>query len=398
MMTKIRNKLLLVFILLTLVPVIIISVYGVYSNTQALKASSIKKQNIKVSLLATEIDNFLLNVNSDLFYLRDASALQGLLEVRNDPLVDGAVKEKAWQRVSNDFLHFSEQRKIYHQIRFLDTDGQEVVRVNRPNNSSVIVSNDKMQNKKGRYYFDDAIKLGKGDVMISPLDLNREKGKIEEPIRPTIRYGTPVFDANNQLQGIVLVNVLASKFLSLLRDASDDKETLIMVDNKGYYLFHPDGNKTWGSERDKNSGENLLKDFPEFSEEVLSSAVLRTFSNGSNIISVNPVNIGENGDRSLGMIINMSPKEVIFAPVNQSRNIFILITLIALAVSVIIALIVSRAITQPITYLTKATHDMSKGQLVKPIKVESNDETHDLALSVERLRKSMKILMDKYNK
>ncbi|MEE9545071.1 MAG: hypothetical protein V3V55_05700 [Rhodospirillales bacterium] len=38
-----------------------------------------------------------------------------------------------------------------------------------------------------------AFALGHGEVFVSPFDLNVERGRIEEPLKPILRVGTPVF-------------------------------------------------------------------------------------------------------------------------------------------------------------------------------------------------------------
>jgi len=54
---------------------------------------------------------------------------------------------------------------------------------------------DKELQKKGkRYYFSDSFKLKPGQIFVSPLDLNVEHGHLEKPIKPMIRFGTPVVD------------------------------------------------------------------------------------------------------------------------------------------------------------------------------------------------------------
>lgn len=56
----------------------------------------------------------------------------------------------------------------------------------------------------------------------------------------------------------------------------------------------------------------------------------------------------------------------------------------------------ARKITRPIVDLTLAAEDMSKGNIETPVIIETNDEIHELSKSLDRLRKSVKILMMKY--
>jgi len=38
-----------------------------------------------------------------------------------------------------------------------------------------------------------AFALGRGEVFVSPFDLNVEQGRVEEPLKPILRVGAPVF-------------------------------------------------------------------------------------------------------------------------------------------------------------------------------------------------------------
>jgi hypothetical protein len=50
-------------------------------------------------------------------------------------------------------------------------------------------------------------------VFASPLDLNIERGEIELPLKPMIRFGTPVCDLEGRSQGVVLLNYFGDKLI-----------------------------------------------------------------------------------------------------------------------------------------------------------------------------------------
>ncbi|MCI5167617.1 MAG: hypothetical protein D3903_16385, partial [Candidatus Electrothrix sp. GM3_4] len=88
-------------------------------------------------------------------------------------------------------LHlFSQHRRVYDQVRLINKDGMEQIRVNRIAEQSVIVPKENLQHKGKRYYFQDTIKLNHGEVFISPFDLNVEHGAVEKPYKPMLRFGT----------------------------------------------------------------------------------------------------------------------------------------------------------------------------------------------------------------
>lgn len=233
--------------------------------------------------------------------------------------------------------------------------------------------------------------------MISPLDLNREKGKVEKPVRPTIRYATPVYDDHNNLRGMLILNVLASKFLDKINQSNAFGETMAMVDSKGFYQAHVKPAKVWGGPADLNNGHSLTKDDPKLAARVVNSPVATTLESGDFLVATSPVFADRERKVLLGTLIDKVPNAVVYQSVTRFKNVFIMIALLAIAITVFIALALAGSIANPIVYLTNATNNMSKGNLNNKIEVNSNDETKALAVAIERLRKSMKILMDKYS-
>ncbi|MCI0468526.1 MAG: cache domain-containing protein [Nitrospirae bacterium] len=125
-------------------------------------------------------------------------------------------------------------------MRYIDEKGMEIVRVD----DGVPVSDKKLQDKSDRYYFKDAARLDKGMVYVSPLDLNKEWGKIEVPFRPVIRYSVPVFDKNGMNRGIVITNVDARQILQRLQsNTTAGHVKTMLVDTNGYYMLHSDKKK-----------------------------------------------------------------------------------------------------------------------------------------------------------
>ncbi|MCK5813895.1 MAG: HAMP domain-containing protein [Cocleimonas sp.] len=388
-MKKIRNKLLFSMLLVTILPLLLVGGYSLYSTTDSLRQSSVITLENKVSLVSERVGNFLENVSSDLFYLRDSSAVNLYLSGLEG---DKESSQLLLENLISNLSVFSRKRKIYHQIRFINTDGMEIVRVNYNGSDVSITEKDKLQNKKGRYYFDDTIKLKKDELMISPLDLNREKNKVEIPVRPTIRYATPIFNESNKLQGIIILNVLAKNFLDIISRENREGETLAFVNNDGYYYQHPNESKLWGSKRDLGTGINLFTDKSSVQKSIIKQKSVGHFETGDDIASYTPVLLN-NGQYQLGTIIDFVPKEVVFAPMSVFMWIFLGIALLALLGAFLLAAILSSSISRPLETLKDEVEKLAKGDMSSAIDVETNDEIGELSHAVEKLRRSMQILM-----
>lgn len=199
-----------------------------------LEINEMNRIEVQQKIIQTEYDQ----VISDLFFLADFSTLQNIFENRN---------EKSLQRLGKDLLSFSEKKGKYDQIRYIDEEGNEIVRINHNNGNPFIVPKQILQNIVLRYYFQETISLDRGELFISPFDLNIEEGKIETPLKPMIRFATPVFDKRGPKQGILVLNYLGNIILKRLRiDTEDVYGRTMMLDSEGYWILGPSPDLEWG--------------------------------------------------------------------------------------------------------------------------------------------------------
>ena len=150
------------------------------------------------------------------------------------------------EMLARDYLTFSGRKGLYDQIRYLDETGMEVIRINYNKGQPSIVPPEKLQNKGKRYYFKDAFVLDKGEVFVSPLDLNIERGKIEQPLKPMIRLGTPVFDSAGVKRGIVLVNYFGARIIDNISKAYDGIGSALLLNADGFFLKGRAPEEEWG--------------------------------------------------------------------------------------------------------------------------------------------------------
>lgn len=192
--------------------------------------------NIKVQqkIIQTEYEQII----SDLFYLSNCNALQNILRNQDEGFL---------QQIEKDFLIFSQKKKIYDQIRYIDQAGNEIIRINYNNGHPSIVPEQDLQNKANRYYFQETISLDKGELFLSPFDLNIEGEEIEIPLKPMIRFATPVFDQKGEKQGILVLNYLGNIILNRLKTGMENTPGQIMVLNpEGHWILGLDPDLEWG--------------------------------------------------------------------------------------------------------------------------------------------------------
>jgi PAS domain S-box-containing protein len=140
---------------------------------------------------------------------------------------------------------FSKSHPDYLQIRLIDPEGMETVRIDNLRGEAVVVASDALQHKRNRYYLEEAEGLGPDEVYLSALDLNIENQKVEMPYQPVLRFVTPVFGTDHKKRGYAVLNYSGSKLLSRLTMKTTDTETLLL-NKASYYLIGFAPEEEWG--------------------------------------------------------------------------------------------------------------------------------------------------------
>jgi methyl-accepting chemotaxis protein len=78
-----------------------------------------------------------------------------------------------------------------------------------------------------------------------------------------------------------------------------------------------------------------------------------------------------------------------------ARTVSLLISAGAVVLGIVLAIVVGRSITRPLGYLVDAADKLSTGDLETPIQLTSKDEIGELGASLERMRVSLKVVMDR---
>ena len=165
---------------------------------EILSSSKIQKEEIKrvtenIAHRNVIFHNYLHGIKSDLLNISKNRKVKALAKSLCLSAEEDIRLPEQLSAVENLFDNFSQVKRVYKQVRFLDNIGYERVRVNFDGNVTNIIRGTKLQDKSERYYFKKSVNLPEGSIYTSPLDLDIEHGKIELPYTPVMRYTTPVF-------------------------------------------------------------------------------------------------------------------------------------------------------------------------------------------------------------
>jgi signal transduction histidine kinase len=144
------------------------------------------------------------------------------------------------------FRKLATEVQRFSQLRIILPNGQEAVRVDARGAGIIVMTEDELQDKSGRYYFEEAKNLNPGQVYVSKLDLNIENGEIERPFRPTTRLVAPIANANNAIVGYLVVNLDMATPLATFRTADGTAALTELLNPDGYWLAGEPNDRNWG--------------------------------------------------------------------------------------------------------------------------------------------------------
>ncbi len=175
------------------------------------------------------------------------------------------------KQLSNTFLLFGEQVPNITQLRWLNSEGMERVRVDFSNGMANIRAENELQNKSHRYYFQQALYGDLGDIYVSRIDLNVDNGEIEIPYQPTVRIAIHTGVEDTTRDGVLVMNISLRDLLQKLANLQTEGFTLQITDSDGYWILHPQSELQWGNDLD-NAEASLANRYPALWQWLSSNA------------------------------------------------------------------------------------------------------------------------------
>ncbi len=211
---------------------------GMYAVERRNEFTRLETAELYTLILHKELITQYFNIlTSDVLFLARQNELR-------EYLADGQPSRR--EAMAREYMQFCRRKEVYDQILYLNENGAEVVKVNYQNGSPTDASGSE-PDTQGAGYFPEAMALDHDQVFVSPMNIAVENGRIEYPFKPMIRFATPVFDAEGRKRGILMLNYLGDRLITLIDQISRISTGDIMLVNTGGYLITgPDPASLWG--------------------------------------------------------------------------------------------------------------------------------------------------------
>lgn len=319
----------------------------------------------------------------DVRVLAGTPPIQGLIRATRaggiDPR-DGSSADMWRARLEVIFGEMLASKPDYLQARYIGVEdgGRELVRVHRDASGAVIaVPLASLQQKGAESYFVEAIQRPRGEVHLSPINLNREHGEIESPPTPVLRAALPIYGPDGRPFGVVVINHAVQNVLNALGSVSNPAHTYYVTNAKGAYLSHPDAARAF--EFESGSGARVADDFPVVAPlfDGTSEKVAVVAKGG--VLAARHIGFGPDAlDRNL-VVVALTRLDDVTAISRSVLKRAIVVVAVFVAAALLIGVWLASSATAPIVSLARsvAEHDVEARQFEPPTGLSS--EAADLA-------------------
>lgn len=392
---KIRTKFFILFLATAAVPVVVVSTI-IFNQSRKITRNMILSEEMGfIDEERQKFDLFLEHYIAGTKVVSEFPPIQGIIrsmETGYDP-VDNSLVDQWKKRLTLIFSSFLQNDPKMFQLRFINEQGYEIVRVDSRNGIVSIVPDSLLQDKSGREYVQKTNQLKEGEIWISPLELNQEKGVIEIPHTPVIRICTPVFCATEgSRRGMIILNLSAIDLLNQLIEQKQSNRTVILIDQDGNFLHHPVGEKEFGHElgHEHNYFSECKECFNQIREN--ESGVQHDAEDGE-LRVWKRIRYNENDNSHYWVLISIIGERTLFAAITGLQRWISLLVCAILIVVAILAYRMSKAISFPIEQLKKKAVEISGGNYADYVNSHSTitrkDEIGELCRSFGEMAKKL---------
>jgi PAS domain S-box-containing protein len=182
------------------------------------------------------------DMRRDTRFLAGTPAVEGIVRARRAGGTDPETgrTEARWRAdLAASFAGLARAKPFYLQVRLIGAmdDGREIVRVDRDGGEVRTVPPDALQAKGSRSYVREALALEPGEVYVSPLEMNREHGRLDPRLLRVIRTSTPVHGPDGRIFGAVVINMDFGAAMAGLSPAETDDTAAFVTDHRGVPLL-----------------------------------------------------------------------------------------------------------------------------------------------------------------
>ena len=203
--------------------------------------------NQSMQSLSVEHTSVISSVNTA--FSQELGDITNVARLANEHLVDIMSAGLQDETEAQLFLRIGRVLNNVSQMRWLNPEGVETVRVNFLADGVQIVPPEQLQDKSTRYYFKQAQQKPAGIMTLSSIDLNMENGVLVTPFQPTVRAILHTFPSHPLGEGFLVINFDLTSLFDHLKTFEETQTQLLIPEGAIQWMLHPDAKKEWTASR-----------------------------------------------------------------------------------------------------------------------------------------------------
>ncbi|MBF0318199.1 MAG: response regulator [Nitrospirae bacterium] len=399
----IKQKLVGVLAVVTLLSVSVIGIYGYQNASDAYIDNAVMLNAQKGYENAGKIESFLLDVPNDITFLSRLYALEKYLhweEIGEDE------RMKLWQKAAADtLLTFLESMNIYCYIRVIGADGMEKIRVGHEAGKHIAALKKDLEDARDKPYFTIPMSMKKDEVYVSDIELLAENGKTVEPLTPILYYAVPIVDINNAKKGVFVVALYANEISTLIDQAIERsgvsanneylKTSVVMINPEGSYIYHKDKEKLFRAHQNQHS--SLKSDYPDLFKLSREKTYDNIIAHGM-VVNMRRVYPMKSNAGRYWTLFTFIDKDGALSRLWRFKVVFAAVLCLVLFAIFMVSRMFFSTLIPPLHFVTRRLQFLARGDTThEHIEYKPNDEIGDMINSANRLLQAFKSTIEQTN-
>lgn len=358
--------------------------YYSYSSSRAMLLSAAERDLLTATQVLSR--NMLVSLGAVSKDARLLAALPRTAKVSRFP--KSATIEDDTKVVATIFKAMLETHPEYFQVRLISADmnGLELVRVDRDGEALTRVVAEDLQEKAHHPYVFETLRLKRGEIRLSKIAINHEEGAHSGLNKPTLRVATPVVADTGKVLGLIVINIDLNGLFGVLKADLPSAYNLYLTNESGDFLIHPDPAQTFGFEQGRrilvqDSFEPVSAVVQGKSPSVVMNIEVARQQQDRLVAAFVRLPLGDTAEKRSVIIGLSQPLESVVLDATRLGRHTLQIVLIFSAIALILAALITRVVTRPLSVMVKAIKQFSKERIISPLPLGRKDEIGLLARS-----------------
>ena len=379
---SIRNKFLIAFLSLSIIPTLLVGLYGLRTTEGTLVNSVIQQREHYLGEGVEKLKYISESIKNDLLTLCDSPLLLELIAMLGKDN-DRAVSDQL-RKIEEEIHSLTRKKEYLASISYLNEKGEEIFEVYSNHAAKTLPRQAWLQGG-----FRKTLDIRKGETYIHIPKIGRNYiMDIHEADDGIFQYSSPVYDTYNRKRGILSFAVPTYKLLQALGESHSNKgEVRFVSDNSGNYLLLGKDNK------------DALKISPYISRLLSGLKGVINEPKDDEIIVYSPVYWNKMDKKDFWVLGVAVPKKAIMNLSRGGKRFLRNFLLIIMFFSTILGILAARQFSNPIRKLRDGVKTIAKGNFSYRVpEIETNDELEGLANDFNEMAESLRVYTEELDR